>query len=344
MSSFLKTGIVIIALGVSFGLIYKNTHLLQQDVSDALEMSTASQNFFKKPVDEASTKIYTFLVGGDMMLDRGVEGKTMSEGAGDWTFPFQLIAPTIQEADLAFANLEGSLSDVGADGRGGKLSFRFNPASASGLQYAGFDVLSLANNHILDWGRASLCATPKNLASVGIASVGAGCNREEAERPFITELGNTKMAVLASTVFYKGAHATETQAGIRELNNESILAQVRDLKENQGVDLVFLSMHWGEEYKTRSTKEQQDFAHVMLDGGIDVIIGHHPHVPEEIERYGKGWIIYSLGNLVFDQHISEETMGGMMANIKIQNKKILDIEPFHITINKSYQPFVDEVL
>ncbi len=349
MSSRSKIIILVLALGISFALIHNNIAHFKKEVLDMGHAENDSENlvhnFFNKTFQErGETQVYNFLVAGDIMLDRGVEAKTMNEGKGDWTYPFQLIAPAIQSADRAFANLEGSMSDVGVDGRGGKLSFRFHPQSALGLELAGIDVVSLANNHILDWGRASLCATPASLEKFAIASIGAGCNKTEAERPYITELGNTKIAVLASTVFYEGAHATETQAGIRKLDIQSISDQVYDLKTTQDVDLVFLSMHWGEEYQTRSNKAQQEFAHTMIDNGVDVIIGHHPHVPQEIERYGeKGWIIYSLGNFVFDQHFSEATMGGLMAYIQIQDKQVRNIIPFAIKINKNYQPYIEVV-
>jgi poly-gamma-glutamate synthesis protein (capsule biosynthesis protein) len=228
------------------------------------------------------------------------------------------------------------MSNVGAD-TGKKYSFRFDTEAAIGLEFAGFDVLSLANNHALDWGRDSLCETTKNLDAVGIGYVGAGCNAEQAHAPYIAQLGETSVAFLAYTTFYEGAHATETRAGMTELDRGKMKTQIKMLKES-GIDVVLLSMHWGTEYNTRSSKSQQDFAHELIDAGLDVLIGHHPHVAQEIERYNNGWVIYSLGNLVFDQYFSEETMQGLLADIQIQNGRVKDIQPKRIQLNSDYQP------
>ncbi len=304
---------------------------------------------------------YHIRVAGDIMLDRGVEARlpsNLNEGeyisdwlptgfvgdtsdGRDWLFPWKYIAQYTREADVFFANLEGSLSDVGSNG-GKKYSFRFHPNARKGLLYAGVDVVSLANNHVWDWGKSSLCATPGNLAEVGIASIGAGCTKAEAEAPFITTLGNTKVAFLASTTFYQDAHATETRAGVMKLDLENIQNIIVDLKENQNVDLVFMSMHWGEEYFEKSTEAQQELGHALLDRGVDVVVGHHPHVIEEIEEAPNGWIIYSLGNFIFDQYFSPETMEGLMVDIEIRDKEVVSLTPMLMKLTREYQPYIEE--
>ena len=97
-------------------------------------------------------------------------------------------------------------------------------------------------------------------------------------------------------------------------------------------------MHWGEEYQHRATDLQVQMGHELIEAGADVIIGHHPHVDQEIERYKNGWIIYSLGNFIFDQSWSEETMEGLMAEIQIQNKRVYDIISKKIQLNNNFQP------
>ena len=192
---------------------------------------------------------------------------------------------------------------------------------------------------MLDWGRASLCATGKNLAKVGIKSVGAGCNEDEANHIEFVNLGNTRIAFLAYTEFLRPwGTAKKDTPGISEYNLKKIIQKAQKIKNEGQADLVFVSMHWGEEYKDRAPERIVKNAHKLIDGGVDVIIGHHPHVDQEIERYGKGWIIYSLGNFVFDQSWSENTMQGLLAEIKVQDKKIVDIVPRFIQLNKYYQP------
>lgn len=287
-----------------------------------------------------ASEIYTVVVGGDLMFDRGVEAGLKKNEKG-YDFLFEYVSDYLNEADLVFANLEGSMSDIGTD-TGKKYSFRFEPAAAPAMSLAGFDVLSLANNHMLDWGRDSLCATIQHLKDSNLNYVGAGCDGTEAEAPYITTLGNTKIALLAYTEFYKGAHATDDRAGMSHYDMGLIAERVQDLKENQGVDVVMVSMHWGEEYLNRAPERIVDLGQEFVDMGVDVVIGHHPHVDQEIERYGDGWIIYSLGNFVFDQSWSEETMQGLLAEIKVQNKRVYDIVPVPIQLNNVFQPQIIE--
>jgi len=350
------TIVLILALVIGFGLIYRSVIMLDYEISGAHQASLheVSKDFFasvkQKSILEQELqevrddmRVYHTIVGGDIMLDRGVEVRVKNPniGNGDWTFPWHDIAPIFRDADLAFGNLEGALSDIGKDG-GKKYSFRFPVEAREGLTYAGFDLVSLANNHMLDWGYGALCDSVENVKEVGIGVVGAGCNEDEAEAPYIAEFGDTRVAFIAFTEFYQGAVGTDTRPGITNYNTKHMIETIQDLKNNQGIDIVMLSMHWGIEYKERSSSAQQELAHKLIDAGLDVLIGHHPHVPQEIERYGDGWVIYSLGNLVFDQSWSEATMKGLIADIQIQNGRVYDITPIPIQLNENYQPRVVE--
>ena len=109
-------------------------------------------------------------------------------------------------------------------------------------------------------------------------------------------------------------------------------------KVKERVDILIVSMHAGEEYRKTSTPFQNEFAKTMIEGGADIVVGHHPHVVQPIEEYKDGWIFYSLGNFVFDQDWSEETMIGQMIEITILGKKIIEVKPYTIKINKDFQP------
>ena len=287
-------------------------------------------------LQKEKNKIYTMVVGGDIMMDRGVEGK-IKKLAKDYSFPFEKITGYLKAADYVFANLEGSLSDVGKD-QGGKYSFRFDIPVAQGLADAGIDAVSLANNHMLDWGRDSLCATTTHLKDVGINYVGAGCDVIDAEHIEYIEFGDTKIALLAYTEFHPWAKAGENRAGMSEWDVEKIQERIQNIKSEKQVDLIFVSMHWGEEYLDRAPDRIVKIGHDFIDAGVDVIIGHHPHVDQEIERYSDGWIIYSLGNLVFDQSWSTNTMEGLLVEIKVQDGRVYDIIPKPIKLNNNFQP------
>ncbi len=296
------------------------------------------QKVFQNQQRQEEKKEIIIIVGGDIMLDRGVKKVIKKYGNKDYNFPFQFIKKYLKSADIVFANLEGSLSEHGHD-LGNKYSFHFEPEAAKALANSGIDIVSLANNHILDWGRTALCETPKELEKVGIKSVGAGCNNEEAEKSVIFNVRGTKIAFLAYTEFLQPwGIANKKYAGVSRYEISHILKKVKELKGK--VDLVFVSLHWGDEYKDHAPRRIIKKAHELIDGGVDLIIGHHPHVDQEIERYKNGWIIYSLGNFVFDQSWSKNTMEGLLAEIHVQDKKIVDIKPRFIDLNEYYQPLL----
>lgn len=295
---------------------------------------------------------------GDIMLSRGVGYQIKKNN--DFNYPFLKIADTVKSADIAFGNLEGPISSRGSN-QGSIYSFRDDPKVVEGLKFAGFDVLSLANNHMLDWGRESLEDTVSIFKANNIESVGAGKNYDEANKPVIKEINGTKFAFLAYTNLLPASFtAAKDTAGISEFNPENIKKSVEAAKKN--ADIVIVSLHWGEEYAKSPSLWQKNLAHALIDSGADLIIGHHPHVVQGTEKYtsstntaslvplseaagdesdkqGKtGWIAYSLGNFVFDQNFSEETMKGLMIKAVFRNKKLTDFQPIKIDISKTFQP------
>jgi poly-gamma-glutamate synthesis protein (capsule biosynthesis protein) len=298
--------------------------------------ATASQTFPEKE------KPITLIFVGDIMLDRGVEWGIKKYGQGDWKFPFLKIADSLREANILFGNLEGPISDKGVK-VGSIYSFRADPESIEGLKFAGFDVLSLANNHIFDYGREAMEDTFLRLEKAGINYIGGGFNENEAYSPILKEVnGSTgspqvRIAFLAYTNLGSPYWSAKgDKSGIAWLTEEKLKEGVKKAKEN--ADLVIVSMHFGDEYKLSSNSEQKYFAHLAIDSGADLVIGHHPHVVQEIEKYKNGYIAYSLGNFVFDQSFSEETMKGLMLKVLVKDDKIKEVIPIEIKINGYFQP------
>ena len=278
----------------------------------------------------------SLLFTGDIMLSRGVANQI--EKHNDYKYPFLKIAETIKSADLSFGNLEGPISARGAN-QGSQYSFRDDPRVVEGLKFAGFDILSVANNHIFDWGQEALMDTLSIAHDNGIETVGAGENFEKANMPVIKNISGTKIAFLAYTNLYpESLGARKNKPGISSFDIERIKKEIAEMKNSQTADIVVVSFHWGDEYQTKANNSQKNIAHSLIDAGADLIIGHHPHVIQEIERYQNGWIAYSLGNFIFDQNFSEETKTGLILKAKIQNKKITDIEQIKIKINGTFQP------
>ncbi len=286
------------------------------------------------PIEEPVTLLFV----GDMMLTRGVGVSIWKNGGGDPRYPFLLVASTTVGVDLVVGNLEGPISARGVN-VGSIYSFRHPPERVEGLAFAGFDVVSLANNHIWDYGRAALEDTLLTLRDAGIAPVGAGRNFDEANAPYIADIKGTRIAFLSYTNLYpESLWATENRPGISNPDLQNLKSKILNLKSE--VDILVILFHWGDEYQPKSHPREQALAHELIDAGADLIVGHHPHVVQEIENYGGKYIAYSLGNFVFDQNFSEETMRGLILKVKVKNKKIESVEPIAIQISPDFQPAI----
>ncbi len=294
-------------------------------------------------------KTATLVFVGDIMLSRAVGRKIEKEN--DPRFPFVKIAEVLRSADFAFGNLEGPISSRG-NNQGSIYSFRADPRVIEGLKFAGFDVLSLANNHILDWGNSALEDTIRILKENGIQAVGAGMDYAEANTPAIFAIRDVRLAILAYTTLYpKSLEAKGEGAGISSFDLENAAEKINGLKNSGAADIVVVSLHWGEEYKTAPSDTQRAIAHALVDAGAEVIVGHHPHVVQEIEMYSPStssrlssrtsWIAYSLGNFVFDQGFSEETMAGLMLKITVRNKGIFSVETIKTRISPDFTPHIE---
>jgi len=288
--------------------------------------------------ETTNSSTITLLAVGDIMLDRGVEYMVKNYGDNDFKFPFLKIADYLKKADLLLGNLESIISDKGR--RVGSIySFRAEPTAITGLIYAGFDILSVANNHLFDYGQEAMEDNFRRLKEAGIDYVGGGFNEAEVRSGLLKEIKGTKITFLAYT--NKGNPAWQAignNSGIGWLD-ERIKDDIRKAKEKS--DLVIVLFHFGEEYQNEPNAEQQYFAHLAIDSGADLVIGHHPHVIQPIEKYKNKTIAYSLGNFVFDQYFSEETMKGLLLEIIIENKQIKEVIPREIKISAQYQPFID---
>lgn len=326
---FLVSFVLGIGLGFLFNLDGKEVDFNFADIEKSVENLTIKK-------DKNSTT--TLLFVGDIMLSRFI-GEIMGKNK-NYSFPFEFVNKDLKEADLVFGNLEGPISDKGKN-QGSIYSFRADPRVIEGLIESGFDVLSIANNHIFDWGKEALLDTINILKENKISYIGGGENYQDANEMKIKEINGIKFGFLGLTNLYpKSFWAKDNQAGLTEFNEDEIVKKIKKAKENKVADIIIISLHWGEEYQTVSNKFQKDLAHKLIDFGADIIVGHHPHVAQEVERYKNGVIFYSLGNFVFDQNFSEETMHGLVAEIKLKNAKIDKVNIYKSQMNKFYQPSI----
>ena len=284
----------------------------------------------------AEKESVSILLVGDIMLDRGVEYMVEKYGGGDFNFPFLKIADTLKEADITFGNLEGPISDKG-EKVGSIYSFRAEPEAVEGLASAGFDVLSLANNHAFDYGFEALEDTIIRIKDAGMEYVGIGPALIRKVK------GSTGSPLRVAFLAYTNLGSPYWGLNWADWNNlEDIKKEVEETKAK--ADVVIVSLHAGEEYTEKPNDFQKEFAKAVIDSGADIVVGHHPHVIQPNEKYPSinsgqaGYIFYSLGNFVFDQGFSEETMKGQMVKVLIEDKKIKEVVPINIKINKYFQP------
>ncbi|MDP3982152.1 MAG: CapA family protein [bacterium] len=291
----------------------------------------------------AREKVYTLFFVGDIMLDRGVAYMVKTKGSEDWRFPFLHIADTLDTADFLFGNLESVVSDRGRD-VGGPYSFRASPSSLEALTYAGFDVMSVANNHSLDYAVEALLDSIYRLEGVGILTAGGGSTRKEAHAPTLVALGeDTTIGILAyTTVGSPLWQARETSPGIAYINTDRLHILKEDIAAAKKLaDIIIVSFHFGEEYQPAPNPTQRLIGETAITAGATLVVGHHPHVLQPLEQYKDGWIAWSLGNFLFDQYFSQETMRGAIWRVEIQDNKVMTSKLIPTLQNNTYQVLLD---
>jgi poly-gamma-glutamate capsule biosynthesis protein CapA/YwtB (metallophosphatase superfamily) len=253
----------------------------------------------------------TLTAVGDIMLDRGV-ARTVKEQGGDYRYVFARTAPILARADRTLGNLECPLSL-----RGCQINmFRGHPAAAAALRAAGFDLVSLANNHILDYGPEALADTLDIVKSHGMTPLGAGRNRAEARRIHFETVNRIRAAFLAYTEVRPGFTYTRTgvewragpdRAGVNPVDTEEMRRELAAARRR--ADVVVVTVHWGDEYQGLPNPFQRQLARELLACGADLVVGHHPHVIQGVVFGGKGAAAFSLGNFVFDQKVWDRREG-----------------------------------
>ena len=202
------------------------------------------------------------------------EGSFVQVVGEDYSYPFANVAQIFADDDFTLANLEGPLTEVG-EPQQREFVFRGSPAYTAILENV--EAVTIANNHILDYGYEGRTATKEALKEAGIA-----CGAREESFLYTTASGLT-IGVYCDDFAFDRAHITESIAALRE----------------QGAEIVVCAFHWGVEQSYKPAQNEIDWAHVAIDAGADIVAGHHPHVLQPIEYYKDGVIFYSLGNFSF---------------------------------------------
>lgn len=271
-----------------------------------------------------ATDTLTLVFAGDAMMHKGqLACARQKDGTYDFSTYFTNVAPYIKSADYAVVNLETTLADKDFTGY---PQFSSPKNYANTLLDAGFDLLLTSNNHCLDKYDAGLRRTLDALDSIGATH--CGTYRNEAERdsltPLIVDIKGMKVAFINYTYSTNGISARDG-ATVNYIDRKAIKAEI-DKARAKGVDLIVANIHWGIEYELHPHKSQTDLAQFLIDEGVDIVNGGHPHVvqPMQIvrsERHAKdALVIYSLGNFVSDMR-KTTTQGGAMVKATIARDK-----------------------
>lgn len=283
--------LLLVAMGVFF-MVYKETKKTDATLSLAL--------------------------AGDVMIGRLVNEAIAQKGYG---YVWGDTLPLLQQHDLVMINLETTLTTH--DQAVPKVfNFKSDPAHIAVLKEANVHVVSLANNHSLDFGEQGLIDTLNALDSAGIKHVGAGLNKAQARKPLIIERNSITIGILGASDNEPDWQAQEDKPGIFYFDVHDCNLLIEAVKQlRPQVDIVIMSLHWGPNMRERPTQHYIDCAHALIDAGVDIIHGHSAHIFQGIELYKNKLILYDTGDFVDDYQVDEQLRNDRSLLFSVQLKK-----------------------
>ncbi|MFD9625197.1 CapA family protein [Peribacillus muralis] len=288
-----------------------------------------------KTVASKSDQPLTMTMVGDVMMGRYVEEVTEKHGYG---YLFRYMKPYFVNSDYVSGNYEHpALKDEAASYKKADTAIRLNSNEngVKAVKDAGFSVMNLANNHMMDFEEQGLVDTIDEFKHADMNYVGVGKNSDDAKASIdYSDVNGVRVATLGFTdVYGTDAVPTDKKAGLLNSNPDllfEMIGKAKDAKQGNA-DLVVVNMHWGQEYSSSATSRQKDLAKAVIDAGADIIIGHHPHVLQSFDVYKGGIIFYSLGNFIFDQGWTRTKDSAMVQyHLAEDGKASIDVVPLQI--------------
>jgi len=276
---------------------------------------------FKEPNNKEKVKIteedkLSLIMVGDVLIHSSVYDDAYEEGKYNFDKMLSLITPIVKDYDLAFYNQESILG-------GTKLGLSSYPAFNSPQEVgetfieAGFNLVSLANNHTLDLGKKGVINSNNYWKTQkDVLTSGSYNSLSEKNNIQIKEKNGIKYTLLAYTTTTNGIEPTNSYY-VNVYSEKQVAQDIQEVRDK--VDLLLVSMHWGEEYNNEVTDEQEKIANYLSNLEVDIIIGHHPHVIEPIDYIGDTLVIYSLGNFLSGQEGIDKRIG-LMVSVDIEKK------------------------
>lgn len=306
-------------------------HVPKEEIPSLTDLYSAeSLEGFLKEAGEAPMSV---VAGGDIMLS-GRAKEVITEHGQD--YPFEGVLPILKRSAIVLGNLEGPFAQH-ARKENRNHSYRVNPMLASSLIRAGINVVTLANNHLMDCGRAGVLETLNALTQADIAPLGAGINKDAAHQPVILTAGTHRVGFLGY-YWNRRTAATSKLPGSAMDPPAALESDIRRLREQ--VDRVVVTFHWGVPYERDLEPENRAKARFAIDCGADAIVGHHPHIIQEFEIYRGCPIFYSVGNFAFGSGNSRAE--GMLVGFRFEEGRTrVNIYPMYVKNRDprvNYQP------
>lgn len=264
----------------------------------------------------------TVAITGDIMLSRGVNPRMVAAGPNG-TYPFEHTADFLRGFDFTVGNLECVVTDVPGVKIDKGINFKADPIGFKRLQNAGFDLVSVANNHSGDYGPDAFADMLHHLPNYGMRYVGGGFTPAEAFAPAVLTKNGTRIGFVAACdiephTFAAGSNGAAGDVWLDEAALRHMIPPARAV-----CDFLIVYTHWGIEYTTQVAPLQQSLARLAIDLGADLVVGAHPHIIQPNEVYKGKNIIYSLGNFVFDRMPYQLALGNILT-LKLQGNNLLD--------------------
>lgn len=240
-------------------------------------------------------------LGGDIMFDRGVKKNINKYGI---EYPFSGVRDIFKKDDITFLNLETSITNISKPANPKKeYNFASDPKTAKELKNSSVEIVSLSNNHSMDYGHKGFVDTMNYLDDAEVLYVGGGRNYEEALKYKIIEVKGKKIGFLGynrviPSSTWRATKDKAGQIGLYDYEIDKMLPYIKDVKSK--VDYLLLAVHWQGMPTENIPKKFTIAGHKLIDAGVDVVVGTHPHVMQATEFYKNGVIFYSLGNFIFD--------------------------------------------
>ncbi len=285
---------------------------------------------------------WELLAAGEMIFGRGVQERIEAHHSGDARAVFTEVRDLVRSADLAVATMEAPLSGDANRWCDSCMRFIGNERYAAAVADAGFDVLSIAANHIGDAGSAGVIDTIRALDEQGLAHSGAGANASVARQPAIVAIAGLRIAIVAYNDVGPHSYAASPEgAGSAWLSHgdPSYGSLREDIAEaRSGADVVVVMAHWGVEYEDAPRPQVVAAAHAMVEAGAALVIGDHPHWVQSAETYRGAYIACGVGNFVFDQMWSAETREGSIHQVFFDGARLVAVRIRPTIIDDFYRP------